>query len=111
MKQCAIVLNGNDVITVTNLKRKYNKLVNNPNVKILEECDAGRLDEKLDYWKRIVNEDYKKEEKREKETKLYHFRNPKTGCSITGIYPTLDNIKSYCKDWMDYERDDVEDSE
>lgn len=111
MKQCAIILNGNDVITVTNLKRKYNKLVNNPNVKILEECDAGRLDEKLDYWKRIVNEDYKKEEEREKETKLYHFRNPKTGYSITSIYPTLDNIKSYCKDWMDYERDDVENTQ
>lgn len=109
MKQCAIVLNGNDVITAINLKRKYNKLINSPNIKILEECDVNRLNEKLDYWKRIVNEDYKKEKEREKETKLYYFRNPKTGHTITSVYPTLDNIKSYCKDWMDYERDDVED--
>lgn len=111
MKQCAVILNGNDVIPVTNLKRKYNKLINNSNIKILEECNTDRLNEKLDYWKRIVNEDYKKGVEREKEAKLYHFRNPKTGYSITSIYPTLDNIKSYCKDWMDYERDDVEDSE
>lgn len=109
MKQCAVVLNGNDVITVFNLKRKYNKIINNPNMKILEECDLDRLDEKLDYWKRVINRDPEKEKESE-DVKLYHFRNPKTGCSITSIYPTLDNIKSYCKDWMDYERDDVEDS-
>lgn len=110
MKQCAVVLNGNDIITVFNLKRKYNKIINNPNMKILEECDLDRLDEKLDYWKKIVNRDPEKEKESE-DVKLYHFRNPKTGHTITSIYPTLDNIKSYCKDWMDYERDDVEDSE
>lgn len=106
MKQCAVVLNGNDVITVTNLKRKYNKLVNNPNVKILEECDKEKLEDKFNYWKRVINEDYKKEKEKERDIKLYHFRNPKTNSSITSIYPTLDNIKVYCKDWRDYERVD-----
>lgn len=45
MKQCAVVLNGNDVIKVSNLKRKYDKIKNNPNMKILEECDMDMLDE------------------------------------------------------------------
>lgn len=110
MKEGAIILNGVQLVkTVKN--KKFNKLVNNPNIKILEECNLDELDSKYDYWERTLN--YKKErlEEQERESKLYHFRNPKTGCSITSIYPTLDNIKSYCKDWMDYERDDVEDSE
>ena len=44
MKQCAVVLNGNDVVKVSNLKRKYDKIMNNPNMKILEECDMEMLD-------------------------------------------------------------------
>ena len=48
MKQCAaIVLNGSDIIKVSNLKRKYNKIINNPNMKILEECSIEKLDEKI----------------------------------------------------------------
>ena len=35
MKKCAIILNGNDVVKVTNLKRKYDKFINNPDIKIL----------------------------------------------------------------------------
>ena len=52
MKQCAVVLNGNDVVKVSNLKRKYDKIMNNPNMKILEECDMEMLDEKYNYWNR-----------------------------------------------------------
>ena len=50
MKQCAIILNGSDVVKVANLKRKYNKLVNNPEIKILEECDEDSLEERYSYW-------------------------------------------------------------
>lgn len=110
MKEGAIVLNGVQLVkTIKN--KKFNKLVNNPNIKILEECNLDELDSKYDYWERTLN--YKKEglEEQERESKFYHFRNKKTGCTIISIYPNLDNIKSYCKDWMDYERDDVENSE
>ena len=55
MKKCAIILNGSDVVKVSNLKRKYNKFVNNPDIKILEECDEDQLDEKYDYWCRTIN--------------------------------------------------------
>ena len=53
MKQCAVVLNGNDVVKVSNLKRKYDKIMSNPNMKILEECDKEILDEKYNYWNSI----------------------------------------------------------
>lgn len=101
MKQCAVVLNGSDVIQITNLKRKYNKIINNPNMKILEECDKGMLDEKYNYWNRTLNRNV--EEEKNEETKLHHFRNPKTGCTITSIYSDLEKCKSYIKDWKDYE--------
>lgn len=102
MKQCAVVLNGNDVIKVSNLKRKYDKIMNNPNMKILEECDADMLDEKYNYWNRTLNRNTTEEKK--EESKLFHFRNPKTKCSITSIYPDLENLKPFVKDWMDYEK-------
>lgn len=35
-------------------------------------------------------------------TRLYYFRNPKTGYTISSIYPTLDNIKKDIKDLDDY---------
>lgn len=102
MKQCAIVLNGNDVIKVSNLKRKYDKIMNNSNMKILEECDKEMLDEKYDYWNRTLNRDI--EEENSREAKLYYFKNNNTGESITSIYPNLDSCKSYIKNWMDYVR-------
>lgn len=102
MKQCAVVLNGNDVVKVSNLRRKYDKIMNNPNMKILEECDAEMLDEKYDYWNRTLNRDSVKE--KEKEARLYHFKNPKTGWSITSIYPDLEQIKEFTLDWEDYVR-------
>ena len=104
MKQCAIVLNGNDVIKISNLKRKYDKIINNPNMKILEECDKDVLDEKYEYWNRTLNRNTKEEEIAE--SKLHHFINPKTKCTILSIYPDLEQCKSYIRDWMDYERID-----
>lgn len=100
MKQCAVVLNGNDVVKVSNLKRKYDKIMNNPNMKILEECDMEMLDEKYNYWNRTLNRNT--EEEKKEEAKMHHFKNLKTGCSITSIYPDLEECKSYIKDWMDY---------
>lgn len=103
MNQCAIVLNGDDVIKVSNLKRKFSKIQNNSNMKILEECSLERLDEKYNYWKNLL---HRKEEKEIEETKMYYFKNHKTGETIVSIYPELDNVKSYIKDWYDYERVD-----
>ena len=102
MKQCAIVLNGNDVIKVSNLKRKYDKITKNPNMKILEECDLDVLDEKYEYWNRTLNRNLKEEMK--EESKLFHFKNPKTGYTITSIYSDLKQCENYIKDWKDYER-------
>lgn len=104
MKQCAVVLNGNDVIKVSNLKRKYNKILNNTNMKILEECSLEELEDKYNYWNRTINRNIEEEQKIE--SNLYHFKNSKTKETITSIYPILDNIKNYIKDWDDYERID-----
>lgn len=90
MKQCAVVLNGNDVIQVSNLKRKYNKIITNPNMKILEECNSENLEDKFLYWKNIL-------EKPETENIIpelrYTFKNKNTGEIIVSIYDTLDNLK------------------
>ena len=97
MKKCAIILNISDVVKVSNLKRKYNKFVNNPDIKILEECDEDQLDEKYDYWCRTIN--YKTPETEENPLK-YHWRNKITGHTITSIYNHLDNIPNINKeDW------------
>lgn len=102
MKQCAIVLNGNDVIKISNLKRKYDKIVNNPNMKILEECDKDVVDEKYEYWNRTLNRNTKEEEILE--SRLYRYINPKTKCTILSIYSDLEQCKSYIRDWNEYER-------
>lgn len=106
MKQCAIILNGTDLVVVTNLKRKYNKIINNPNLTLLEECDKEELDEKYNYWNRIINRN--PEEEKIEESKFYHFKNPKTGCIIMSIYSDLEKCKSYVKDWMDYVNYEIE---
>lgn len=85
MKQCAIILNGKDIVKVANLKRKYNKFVNNPDVKILEECDEDQLEEKYKYWCHTVKPD---EEPAEKPLK-YHWRNKFTGWTRHSINPQL----------------------
>lgn len=102
MKQCAIVLNGNDVIKISNLKRKYDKIVNNPNMKILEECDKDVVDEKYEYWNRTLNRNTKEESVLE--SRLYRYVNPKTKCTILSIYSDLEQCKSYIRDWNEYER-------
>ena len=102
MKQCAVILNGNDVVKVSNLKRKYNKFVNNPEIKILEECDADQLDGKYNYWYRTLNTN---QAEQEEDIKFYYFRNTKTGHTITSIYPHLDNIPKLVKEeWVQFEK-------
>ena len=95
MNQCAIVLNGTDVIKVSNLKRKYNKIINNPEMKILEECSKEELEDKYLYWKdkyKITEEESEESE----EVKKYYFTNGKE--IITSIYPNLDNIPGINKE-------------
>ena len=70
MEQCAVVLNGNDVVKVSNLKRKYDKIMSNPNMKILEECDKEMLDEKYNYWNRTLNRNIEEEKNEEEPSKL-----------------------------------------
>lgn len=94
--ECAIVLNGNDIIKVSNLKRKYNKILNNPNMKILEECSRNELDEKYNYWNRTLNRNI--EEEKNEEYKFHHFKNSRTGETITSIYSHLDNIPNINKE-------------
>lgn len=96
----AIVLNGNDVIKVTNLKRKRDKIISNPNMKILEECDINDLDEKYEHWKSLF---ITKEEREEKEVK-YTFINKNNGHTLVSIYDNLDNLKGVLEDWQNYER-------
>ena len=103
MKKCAVILNGNDVVKVSNLPRKINKFVNNPEIKILEECDSDQLEDKYNYWCKTINYT---EQPKEQDTVLHHFRNPKTGMAITSIYDGLENLKTVTKDWMDYEKID-----
>lgn len=99
MEQCAIIKNGRDIVKVSNLKRKYQKLISNPNVTILEECTPELLEERYDYWvdkyapKSNVGEDF--------EDIRYYFINDKTGHTIVSIYPELDE---YIKDKDDFRR-------
>lgn len=90
MKQCAIVLNGNDVIQISNLKRKYSKIINNPNMKILEECTLEELEDKFRYWKNILE---KPETENTNSVLKYVFKNESTGETIVSIYDNLDNLK------------------
>ena len=104
MKKCAIILNGSDVVKVSNLKRKYNKFVNNPDIKILEECDEDQLDEKYDYWCRTIN--YKTPEVEEENPLKYHWRNKITGHTHHSIYPHMANIPNInLEEWEPYEED------
>ena len=86
MKKCAVILNDNDVVKVSNLKRKYDKFVNNPDIKILEECNEDELEDKYDYWRRTIN--HSSEKPSEKLLK-YHWRNKITGWTRHSIYPEL----------------------
>lgn len=103
--KAAIYLKNNIICKTTNLQKKLKK--ETQPIEVLEEWDykndLNKIDEKYNYWKNLLN---RKEEKEIEETKMYYFKNPKTGETIVSIYPELDNVKSYIKDWYDYERVD-----
>lgn len=104
--KAAIYLKNNVVCKTNNIQKKLKK--ESSLIEILEEWeydnDVQKLDDKYNYWNRTLNRNTKEEEIAE--SKLYHFVNPKTKCSITSIYPDLENLKPFIKDWMDYERVD-----
>lgn len=99
MKKCAVILNGNDVVKVRNLPRKYSKFANNPDVKILEECDENALEEKYDYWCRTISHTT---EKHDENPLKYHWRNKITGWTRHSIYPELSKDANP-DEWESYE--------
>lgn len=99
MKKCAVILNGNDVVKVLNLKRKYDKFISNPSIKILEECDEEELEEKYSYWCQTV--DTKPKELTESLLK-YHWRNKITGWTRHSINPEL-GADANPDEWEPYE--------
>lgn len=99
MKKCAVILNGSDVVKVLNLKRKYDKFINNPTIKILEECDEEELEERYSYWCRTINN--KPKEQSETLWK-YHWRNKITGWTRHSINPELSEDANP-DEWEPYE--------
>ena len=99
MNKCAVILNGSDVVKVTNLKRKYNKFVNNPDIKILEECDEDQLENIYSYW--CLKYSSKKEEPADKPLK-YHWRNKINGWTRHSINPEL-GADANPDEWEPYE--------
>lgn len=89
MKQCAIILNGKDVVKVSNLKRKYNKLISNPEIKILEECDADVLEERYLYWSKVTTLEKSVSDNYTEKPLKYHWRNKITGWTRHSINPEL----------------------
>lgn len=89
MKQCAVVLNGNDIVKVSNLKRKYKKIIANSNMRILEECNLNELDYLYNKYVNDKVDDYEDEDV----TKLHHFINTNTNEIISSIYNNLNNLK------------------
>ena len=104
MKAAIYLKNG--VICKTNNLQKKLKREKEP-IEILEEWlynnDNQKLDDKYNYWCKTINYT---EQPKEQDTVLHHFRNPKTGMTITSIYDDLENLKTVTKDWMDYEKID-----
>lgn len=98
MKQCAIILNGKDIVKVANLKRKYSKFENNPNIKILEECDEDQIEDRYMYWNSVKTHDEQPAEKLLK----YHWRNKITGWTRHSIYPYLGDTNDL-DEWESYE--------
>lgn len=100
--KAAIYLKNNVVCKTNNIQKKLKR--ESDLIEILEEWEYNnnvqKLDEKYNYWNRILNRNSKEEEIAE--SKLYKFENPKTGHSVISIYPDLEQCKSYIKDWMDY---------
>lgn len=104
MEQCAVIKNGRDIVKVSNLKRKYKKLIANPNVTILEECTSELLEERYNYW--IEEYSLKSNIEEDIEDEKYYFVNDKTGQTIISIYPELGD---YIKNKNDYRRIDKND--
>ena len=102
MKAAIYLKNG--VICKTNNLQKKLKREKEP-IEILEEWlynnDNQKLDDKYNYWCKTINYT---EQPKEQDTVLHHFRNPKTGMTITSIYGDLENLKTVAKDWMEYEK-------
>lgn len=100
--KAAIYLKNNIVCKTNNIQKKLKK--ESTPIEILEEWeyenDSKKLDEKYNYWNRLLNRNI--EDEKNEESKLHHFRNPKKGCTITSIYSDLGKCKSYIKDWIDY---------
>ena len=94
MNECAILLNGNQVTKIVK-NRKFSKILNNPNIKILEECSKKELEDRYLYWKdkyKVIEEESEESE----EVKKYYFTNGKE--TIVSIYPNLDNIPNINKE-------------
>jgi hypothetical protein len=88
----AILLIGNDVIKVSNLK--YFKL--NKDAIILEKCSKDQLQDKYNYWYNTIN--YKNIKLNDLK---YCFKNIKTGDVIYSMYDNLNNIPQINKDeWI-----------
>lgn len=104
MKQCAIILNGKDVVKVANLKRKYNKLTTNPEIKILEECNEDELEEKYSYWVQTLLEKKDTTDKSTDRPLRYHWRNKNTGWTRHSVNPELGKDADP-DEWESYEID------
>lgn len=101
MKPCAVILNGTDVVKVSNLKRKYDKLINNPNVRILEECEKQDLDRVYLYWYNTLITSTNTTEQTSNNVLKYHWRNKITKHTHHSIYPELLNTLNP-EEWEPY---------
>lgn len=82
MKQCAIVRNGSDIIKVVNLKRKYNKIINNPIMEIIEECSLDDLESRFKFYtSKPEIEEYNDD------IKLYYYKDLSNNTRLCSIYP------------------------
>lgn len=91
-------LNGK-ILKTTNLEKKLKKVTPDEILYQLEfDGDLREAEKILDNWlsrDRIIDNNV--------ETKLFHFKNKKTGYTITSIYDNLDNLKDL-PDINDYEK-------
>ena len=96
--RAAIYLKNNIVCKTNNIQKKLKK--ESAPIEILEEWeynnDSKKLDEKYNYWNRVLAKNTAEE--KSEEVKLYHFKNPKTGETISSIYYNLDNIPNINKE-------------
>lgn len=89
MNEGVIILNGTQVQRIKKNK-KFFKILNNPNMKILEECTLEELEDKFQYWKNKLE---KPETENNNSIFKYVFKNKHTGGTLISIYNNLDNLK------------------